>query len=110
MFNPKPSTLTDLDAHQLHQALMRNDVVLVDVREPDEHQAGRIAGAVNVPLSAFDPKALPQAQGKTIVLHCAGGGRSARALDICRRHGVDVRHHLSDGLNAWKAAGLPVIR
>jgi len=110
MFKSSPSSVSHLDPGQLHRALMSDDVVLVDVREPDEHRAERIAGAVNLPLSAFDPKALPAAGGRTLVLHCAGGVRSVKALEICRRQGVDVRHHLAGGLNAWKAAGLPVVR
>jgi len=110
MSSPTPFAGRDLDPAQLQNALAADNVVLVDVREPAEFRAERIAGAVNRPLSAFDPKALPQAQGKTLVLQCAGGVRSARALDLCRRGGVEVRHHLAGGLSAWKTAGLPVVR
>lgn len=110
MFAFNRSAARDIDAGQLQTALQRGDIVLVDVREPDEHRAERINGAVSLPLSQFDPKALPPASGKTVVLHCAGGVRSAKALDICRRHGVEVGGHLAGGLNAWKAAGLPTVR
>ena len=104
------SAAPHLDAGQLHDGLKRGDIVLVDVREPREHQAERIEGAVNLPLSRFDPKALPAVQGQAVVLHCAGGVRSAKALDACRQHGVEVRGHLTGGINAWKAAGLPTVR
>lgn len=104
------STAQHIDAGQLHDGLKRGDVVLVDVREPDEHRAERIEGAINLPLSCFDPKTLPAVRGQTIVLHCAGGVRSAKALDICRQRGVEIRGHLSGGINAWKAAGLPTVR
>lgn len=79
------------------------------MRERDEHRAERIEGTINMPLSQFDPTALA-ADGKPVVLHCQGGVRSAKALEACRRTGVDVRHHLQGGINAWKAAGLPTVR
>ncbi|HWU49078.1 MAG TPA: rhodanese-like domain-containing protein [Asticcacaulis sp.] len=99
-----------IDAGQLHDGLKRGNIALVDVRESEEHQAERIEGAVNLPLSRFDPKALPTIQGQAIVLHCAGGVRSAKALNICHQSGVEVRGHLTGGINAWKAAGLPTVR
>lgn len=105
-----PIAVHDLDARQLHNALKSGEIVLVDVREPDEHRAERIEGAMNLPLSRFDPATLPEVRERSIVLHCAGGVRSAKALDLCRRQGFEVRGHLAGGLNAWKAAGLPTVR
>lgn len=110
MFSLSRSAIQDLDAGQLHKALAVTEVLLVDVREPDEHRNERIAGAVNMPLSRFDPAALPPSAGKTVVLHCQGGVRSAKALEACQKAGVEVRHHLKGGINAWKAAGLPILR
>lgn len=110
MFGFNRPTARDIDARQLHSALKQGDIMLIDVREANEHSAERIDGAVNLPLSQFDPNALPEAGGKTVVLHCAGGVRSAKALDICRRHGVETGGHLAGGLAAWKAAGLPTVR
>lgn len=109
MFSLTDSPTENLDPDQVHAALKKREIVLVDVREPHEHQAERIAGAVNLPLSRFDAKALSP-DGRMAVLHCAGGVRSAQALDRCRRAGVDVRRHLKGGINAWKAAGLPTQR
>jgi rhodanese-related sulfurtransferase len=105
----RPKAL-NLDPDQLQAGLKRGDMVLVDVREPDEHKAERIAGALSQPLSRFDPAALTAYPGKTVVLHCAGGVRSAKGLDTCHRAGVSVTHHLAGGITAWKACGLPTIR
>lgn len=110
MFGLSPSKFQNLDPDQLQAGLKRGDMVLVDVREPDEHRAERIAGAICQPLSCFDPAAMPCATGKTVVLHCAGGVRSAKALEACRRAGVPVTHHLAGGIAAWKARGLPTVR
>lgn len=84
-------------------------VILIDVREPHEYGAERIPGALNLPLSTFDVQALPVDAARAVVLHCAVGGRSGRALDQCAAAGVAVTAHLAGGINGWKDAGLPVL-
>ena len=99
----------DLTPQQVKAALDAGQILLIDVREPEEFAAERIAGAVNAPLSRLSPAALPKADGKTVVLQCAGGKRSAMAVDQCRKAGELIETHLAGGLAAWKAAGLPTI-
>jgi rhodanese-related sulfurtransferase len=82
--------------------------ILVDVREPDEFALQRIAGAVNVPLSRFDPHALPKADGRPTVLQCGSGRRSAMAAERCQAAGVHVDTHLAGGIGAWALAGHPI--
>ena len=99
----------DLTPQQVKVALEAQQILLIDVREPDEFAAEKIAGALNIPLSTLDPAALPDARGKTIVLQCAGGKRSAMAVDKCRKANQAIETHLAGGLAAWKAAGLPTV-
>ena len=99
----------DLTPQQVKAALDAREILLIDVREPAEFAAEKIAGAVNVPLSTFDPAALPDAGGKTIVLQCAGGKRSALDVDQFRKADQAIDTHLAGGLAAWKAAGLPTV-
>jgi rhodanese-related sulfurtransferase len=111
MSRPKPAPgHHELDALELHAMLAAGTATLVDVREPDEFAAGHIAGAVNLPLSSFDPAAVPHTPGKRTVLNCAGGKRSGMALDRCVASAMPTDTHLAGGLAAWKAAGLPVVR
>lgn len=100
----------EIDAHALQAMLAANNVMLVDVREPGEFAAGHIAGAVNHPLSTFDPAALEVPAGKTVVLQCAGGKRSGMALDKCASAQAAIDTHLAGGIGAWAAAGLPVVK
>ncbi len=100
---------TDLTPSQVKAALDAQEILLIDVREPAEFAEERIAGAMNVPLSTFDPTALPDAGGKTIVLQCAGGKRSAMAVGKCQQANQVIKTHLAGGLMAWKAAGLPTV-
>lgn len=97
----------NLNARQVADALQSGEIIVVDVREAYEFAAGHIPGSVNLPLSAFDPDALPTGGEKAVVLSCQAGVRSQRALDYCRAIEADVSHHLAGGFNAWLAAGLP---
>ncbi len=99
----------DLTPHGLLDAMAAERVVLIDVREPDEFAAERIAGALPFPLSSLDPGKLPVAAGRCIVLQCGSGVRSAKAVALCQQAGLEVDQHLSGGLKAWKGAGLPTI-
>ncbi len=102
--------LHNMTPAELKTALDADDILLIDVREPHEFEAESIQGAVNYPLSTFDPGTLPSEDGKYLVLSCAGGVRSVRAAEACVAAGLEVDHHLAGGINAWKAAGLPTIR
>ena len=109
MFNPfRKSRHTELSASALSAMLAEGSALVVDVREADEFAAGHIPGALSMPLSAFQPSRLPAAAGKTIVLNCAAGRRSAMALDKCAAARPDIDTHLAGGVGAWRAAGLPL--
>lgn len=95
---------------QLAEMVRAGTVLVVDVREADEFAAGHIPGAINMPLSGFQPSRLPVPAGKTLVLNCLGGKRSALALEKCGVAQAAVDTHLEGGFGAWQAAGLPVER
>lgn len=100
----------ELTAGELEAMLRKNEALVVDVREAKEFAEGHIPGALNLPLSNFDPHALPHPEGKTLVLNCLGGKRSAMALDKCGIAQKAVDTHLAGGFGAWQSAGLPVER
>lgn len=62
------------------EALAQPEVVILDVRTPEEFAAGHVEGAVNLPVDAIEefPASHPQ-KDRQIVVHCAAGGRSATA-------------------------------
>lgn len=90
-------------------ALERRDIVLIDVRTPQEFAFERIEGALLAPLAGFDPTTLPTQDGKRILFHCGSGVRSKRVAEACLAAGVAPIAHLEGGLAAWKAAGLPYL-
>lgn len=100
----------ELTAQELDAMLRTGAAVVVDVREVDEFAAGHIPGAINMPLSTFQPSKLPDTAGKKMVLTCLGGKRSGMALDKCGVAQAAVDTHLAGGFGAWQSAGLPVER
>jgi rhodanese-related sulfurtransferase len=81
--------------------------LLVDVREPNEVAVDAYPGAVVVPLSSFDPQAIPDPQGKQVVFACRSGKRSVTASLAAQAAGLAYDKHLAGGMLAWKGAGLP---
>ena len=100
----------EVSAPELNAMLADGKALVVDVREVDEFAAGHIPGAINMPLSTFQASKLPDSGGKTIILSCAAGGRSAQALNKCAQAQAAVDTHLAGGFGAWRAAGLPIAR
>jgi rhodanese-related sulfurtransferase len=96
---------------ELKQGLAEGRILLLDVREAHEFAAGRIPGAVNFPLSSFDPARLPRENGKRIVFTCRSGQRTQRAIEMARLGGRrDADTHYAGSMNDWLAAGEPVER
>lgn len=98
-----------VDPQTARRWIERGDVVVVDVREPHEFAMERIDGATLLPLSAFDPRAIPEAPGKRLLLMCASGVRCGMASELLVRSGWTEVFRLAGGLMGWKAAGGPVV-
>ena len=85
--------------------------VIVDVREPHEHAAGHIPGAILNPLSSFDPSRVPADPAKHLVFHCQGGMRCGSAAERMMTAGhTGTINRLRGGFAAWGNAGGPVER
>lgn len=107
MFGRK--TPKDLTPTEVRAMMQKGQALLIDVREPDEYAAQRIHGALNFPLSSFDPAALPDHAGRTVVFQCGSGKRSATAVQRCQAAGLAFDAHMAGGIAAWRGAGLPTI-
>jgi rhodanese-related sulfurtransferase len=102
-------TLEILTPREVKERFDRNEIVLVDVRTPNEYAFEQIRGALLFPLSSFDPAKLPGQEGKPIVFHCGSGVRSGQVAKTCIASGQGNVAHMEGGLAAWKAAGLPFV-
>jgi rhodanese-related sulfurtransferase len=94
---------------EVSRLLHAGRILLIDVREPAEYAAERIAGALLYPLSTFDASMLPEDGARQVVFHCGSGKRSLTAAQRRLEAGQAHAAHMGGGIAAWKAAALPVI-
>ncbi|MGH2713292.1 MAG: rhodanese-like domain-containing protein [Thermoleophilaceae bacterium] len=97
----------ELNPRQAAELLRDGDAQLVDVREPYEHEAGRIAGSVHIELERLPAEAASLDRERPILFYCRSGSRSALAADAFAASGYEARN-LDGGLEAWVGAGLPI--
>jgi rhodanese-related sulfurtransferase len=97
----------DLTPEDVSKGIAEGRYLLVDVREPNEVAVEAYPDGIVVPLSTFDPKDIPDPQGKQVVFACRSGKRSVTASLAAQAAGLAYDHHLAGGILGWKAAGLP---
>lgn len=86
------------------------EVFLVDVREPAEWSSGWLPTAQRIPYSQFSQRLGEIPRDRDILVYCAGGVRSRRALLQLARAGYSRLGNLDGGIFAWKASGYEVAR
>lgn len=91
------------------QALARDfeHFQVVDVRYPNEWEAGHIDGAVHIPLDYVYERVGELDPARPVITVCRSGSRSAEAAKELASEGLDVQN-LAGGMEAWAAAGLPI--
>jgi len=96
----------DLTPEEVAKGMAEGRYLLVDVREPNEVAVEAYPDGVVVPLSTFDPGAIPDPEGKQVVFACRSGKRSVTASLAAQAAGLPYDKHLAGGIIGWKAAGL----
>ncbi len=86
-------------------AFAKDEIVLIDVRTPQEFTFERIRGALLAPMQAFEANHMPPQSEKRIVFHCGSGVRSRRIADLCLAAGFGRVAHMKGGFAAWKQGG-----
>jgi rhodanese-related sulfurtransferase len=94
----------ELSPEIVAEMLARRDAQLVDVREPYEHEAGRIVGARHVELGALAAEADSIDRERPVVFYCRVGARSAMATQAFAAAGWDA-YNLAGGIVGWVSAG-----
>jgi rhodanese-related sulfurtransferase len=87
--------------------LIEDGAQLVDVRAEHEWEAGRIAGAIHLPLDELVERGGEIDKGRPVVLYCRGGNRSTMATEALSASGYDAAK-LSEGIVGWDAEGQPL--
>ncbi|WP_212525246.1 rhodanese-like domain-containing protein [Actibacterium sp. MT2.3-13A] len=102
-------TLEHWTTDDVQAALERHDIILIDVRTPQEYMFEHIHGALLAPMAEFDPAFMPPEGGRRIVFHCGSAARSRRVAEMYLAAGHDRAAHLEGGFGAWKTAHKPYI-
>jgi len=103
--------LKEVDPQTLKQWLDQQRATVIDVREPGEFAEERISGAINLPLSTFDPTRVPRSTpDHVVVMQCKMGSRSMRASSQLLEHGWAEVFNLQGGIEHWKRLRLPLTR
>jgi adenylyltransferase/sulfurtransferase len=97
-----PAPIEELTPAEVAERL-RADVppLLLDVREPWEHEVARIEGARLVPLNSLPAALSTLDPSRPIVAYCHHGVRSRMALEFLRERGLTRLANLSGGIDAW---------
>ncbi len=100
----KPADLTTL--------MNQQGALVIDLSAIGDFEKGHIPGSRNVIPSQFDPQAklLANAKQSPVVLVCRSGNASGDAAAKLKKAGFEQVHWLDGGINAWQAAGLPLVK
>jgi rhodanese-related sulfurtransferase len=96
-----------IKAAELKQRIANgDDIVLLDVRQPDEHQQANIKNSILIPLGDIQRRMdeLEPVKGKEIIVYCRSGARSAHACSVLTKEGFNVVN-LEGGMMAWSQQG-----
>ena len=94
---------------EVQAAFDRGEIVVIDVRTPQEYMFEHIEGAFLMPLAFFKADALPGQTEKRIVFHCGSGARSEKVARQAIEAGIARIAHMEGGFGAWKGAKKPYI-
>ena len=110
LINEAKQRITEVSAADVQRRQEKGDaVVLLDVREPNEWNLGRVPGAVHVPRGILETTVETRVARETeVILYCAGGNRSALAADTLQQMGYTRVSSMAGGWKAWVQSGGPV--
>jgi rhodanese-related sulfurtransferase len=105
-------SIVELPSAEVHNKLGDTDILLIDVREPDEYRQGHITGAVNIPRGMLEFKISnePALQNlmRPIILYCKTSGRAALSAVTLKSMGFENIQSMAGGFDSWVAEGYPV--
>lgn len=109
LFNRSAAGSTLLSVTESVMLMSRKQLLVLDVREPDEFKQGHLQGARNVPLSQLATRLaeLEKFKDKPVLLVCQGGNRTRSAAKILKAQNFTGLHQLKGGMHAWLEAKMP---
>ena len=89
----------------------QGDLIILDVRTPEEFSSGHMEKAQNIDFKAADfaEKLKKLDKSKSYIVHCASGNRSGKATAQTSKLGFENITDIDGGIKAWKGANLPLV-
>ncbi len=99
-----------MEPNEFAEAIKKENVILLDVRTPDEYFEGHLKGAVQIDYrdDNFAEQVAELDTTKTVYVYCRSGSRSAGAQELMLKQNFKNVINLKGGILAWKKAGLPI--
>lgn len=111
MFGFDSSHVPEIDVKKAFEDIKSGkDIVILDVRTPQEISRGSIKGSINIPLQELEDvveKEIPD-KNKTIYVYCLSGSRSVVAVDFMQKTGYKKVFNMTNGLLAWRSNQFPL--
>lgn len=107
-FAAAAKNITSVQAREL--VTKNKNVVLVDVRTPEEFRQARLHGAILIPLAELERRVKEIPRNRPLLVYCSVGARSASAAGVLSARGYNEVYQMSDGLVGWYRNGYPIER
>ena len=101
--------LKSIEVRNAAKLLAADEIVLIDIREPDEYAREHIDGAISLPLSQLEGARVELHPRQAAVFHCRSGSRTQSNCNKLSSIIDGDAYLLEGGIEAWKKAGLPVV-
>ena len=101
------SIISVSDARAMIQS--SSNVLVIDVRTPEEYAQGHLKGAINIPLSDLPLRIGGLEHNRPIIVYCQTGSKSAQASTILVRAGFTKVYSMEGGITAWTNSGYPTV-
>ncbi len=98
----------EIDVATVASIQHQEDVILLDVREPWEHDAVHIADTLLIPMNEVPRRLDEIPTDKTVIVYCRSGNRSGQITNFLRQQGYERVHNMRGGMIAWERARYPV--
>ena len=101
-----PSRLYQISLNELREKVFDENVVILDVRPPEEYSAGHLPGAISIPLEELPHRMIELPKDRQIVAYCRGllCVIADKAVDLLAQNGFNA-HRASDGIIEWQLSG-----
>ena len=105
------ATTVNLNVSEFSQKINEPDVIILDVRTPEEFASGHIEGALNIDFNSgdFANEITRLNPSETYAIYCRSGNRSGQAASIMHKAGFHDVSNLNGGVIDWTNAGLPLV-